>query len=88
MQSIKNFNGEVGCGTNVSFKTDGLSKYEGMNEVQLLAELKKNVDTAKNDGSFSIERLDEFVEFASASLDEKSKERLVELVNMIKGYNG
>lgn len=63
---------------------DTAGKYDGMNEEQLLSELFKNVAAEKRNGTFSAETLDEFVSFVSPSLDEKSRERLTELVSMIK----
>ena len=50
-----------------------------------MRELMKNVAAAKSDGSFSPEQLDEFAAFVSPSLDEQSRARLAELINMIKG---
>lgn len=82
MRSIKNMSeGDVGA------KSDGdiMSKYEGMNETELMSALMRNVAEAKSDGSFSESQLDEFVSFVSSSLDEASRERLAELVKMIKG---
>ena len=82
MRSIKNMSeGDVGA------KSDGdiMKKYEGMNETELMSALMRNVAEAKSDGSFSESQLDEFVAFVSSSLDEASRERLTELVKMIKG---
>lgn len=82
MRSIKNMSE---C--DVGAKSDGdiMSKYEGMNETELMSALMRNVAEAKSDGSFSESQLDEFVSFVSSSLDEASRERLAELVKMIKG---
>lgn len=65
--------------------SDVTSKYAGMSGDRLMGELMKNVAAAKGDGTFSEEQIDEFVRFVSPNLDEGSRERLNELVNMIKG---
>ncbi len=65
-------------------KTADASKYDGMSEGELMSELMKNVADAKENGSFSAEQLDEFMGFVSPNLDEKSRKKLAELINMIK----
>lgn len=79
MRSIRNFNAT--SDERVKSLSD---KYDGLNEDELMAELLKSVSSAKADGSFSPEKLDEFVGFVSGSLDEQSLARLKQLVNMIK----
>lgn len=59
-------------------------KYAGMTEDQLRAELLSKVAEAKSDGSFDTERIDEFVEMVSPSLDEATRVRLRDLVALIK----
>lgn len=84
MRSLKGFKGEPTVEETVAAPTQS-TKYDGMNETQLMQELMKNVSAAKSDGSFSAEQLDEFVTFVSPNLDESSRKRLAELVGMIKG---
>lgn len=59
-------------------------KYEGMSEGELMGELMNNVSAAKANGTFSAEQLDDFARFVSPSLDDKSRKRLLELINVIK----
>ncbi len=79
MRQLKNFKAE-----DHSHSAD-TSKYEGMSEGELISELMKNVSSAKNNGTFSAEQIDDFVRFVSPNLDDASRKRLAELVNMIKG---
>ncbi len=65
--------------------SDAASKYSGMNENELKQELFKQVSESKNNGTFSAREIDDFVSFVSPELDEKSRQRLNELVKMIKG---
>ncbi|MCM1368426.1 MAG: hypothetical protein NC184_06445 [Roseburia sp.] len=64
---------------------DVTGKYAGMSGDRLMSELMKNVAAAKGNGTFSEEQIDEFVRFVSPQLDDASRERLNELVSMIKG---
>ena len=81
MRSIKNMKSETPLKPN----TGSFDKYDGLNGNELMSELMKNVAASKSDGTFSPEQLDEFVSFVSPSLDAQSRERLIELVGMIKG---
>lgn len=84
MRRLKNYRAE----TKSDAKTEAddlVAKYEGKSENELMQELLKNVARAKGDGTFSSEQLRDFMEFVSPSLDEKSRERLNELVKMIDG---
>lgn len=84
MRRLKNYRAE----TTSDAKTEAddlVAKYEGKSENELMQELLKNVARAKGDGTFSSEQLRDFMEFVSPSLDEKSRERLNELVKMIDG---
>ena len=60
------------------------AKYADKSESELMSALMQNVAAAKNDGSFSAEQLESFVGFVSPSLDEQSREKLTQLVKMIK----
>ena len=60
------------------------SKYSGKSEEELMGLLMQSVSAARANGSFSEETLDEFVGFVSPELDERTRSRLVSLVNMIK----
>lgn len=81
MRSIK----DRSDGGRIESRNDITSKYDGMNENELMGALMRNVAAAKSDGTFSERELDEFVAFVSPSLDEASRVRLAELVRMIKG---
>lgn len=81
MRSIKNMKSEAAPKSSA----ESIDKYDGMSGNELMSELMKNVAASKSDGTFSPEQLDEFVSFVSPSLDARSRARLVELVNMIKG---
>ncbi|MCH5160975.1 MAG: hypothetical protein J1G04_02990 [Clostridiales bacterium] len=59
-------------------------KYDGMNATQLNDELMRAVASAKQDGTFSEDMLDSFVDFVSSSLDDGARQRLNELVQAIK----
>lgn len=61
------------------------AKYAGKSESELMQSLMQRVAAAKSTGSFSVEQLDDFVRFVSPELDEKSRERLKELADMLKG---
>lgn len=81
MKSIRDKNNTA---TDKEAVENAASKYDGMNEEQLLGELYKSVAAEKQNGTFSASTLDEFVSFVSPSLDEKARARLTELVRMIK----
>ncbi|MDE6402075.1 MAG: hypothetical protein K2L54_05610 [Clostridiales bacterium] len=90
MRSIKNYTpsdtkGSVGKSDIKSEAATLSQKYAGKSESELMHELMQTVTAAKSDGSFSAQRLDEFVEFVSPSLDDESRARLSHLVSMIKG---
>lgn len=78
MRQLKNFRSS---GTP---EGDLASKYKGKTESELMSELMKNVARAKGDGTFDVARLREFVSFVSPNLDEASRARLNELVEMIE----
>lgn len=82
MRQLKNFKSSDSGKSDAS---DITSKYVGMNANQLMGELMKNVAAAKGNGTFSEEQIDEFVRFVSPQLDDSARERLNELVGMIKG---
>ncbi len=83
MRELKNY--KSGGKHDVDTSAPDLSKYDGMSHNQLVAELMRAVASAKSDGSFSQDRIDDFVNFISPELDEASRARLKELVGMIKG---
>lgn len=87
MRSIKNM-GKLGDAPRAANDIDISSlkqKYEGMSQNELMQELFKKVALSKSDGSFSADQIDEFVRTVSPNLDEQSRNRLNELVAMIKG---
>lgn len=85
MRQLKNFRSGGGERNDAESNIrDSMAKYSGMDENGLMRELMKNVAAAKGNGSFSAEQLDEFVRFVSPNLDEQSRKRLNELVDMIK----
>ncbi len=64
---------------------DGLyAKYADYSESELMSELMRAVSSARSDGSFSPEQLDEFVGFVAPSLDEQSLAKLRALVETVK----
>lgn len=81
MRQLKNYK-QAAVHTEVS---DAASKYSGMNESELKQELLKQVSESKSNGTFSAREIDDFVDFVSPELDERSRQRLNELVKMIKG---
>lgn len=86
MRSIKNM-GKVGDAPKSVNDMDISSlkqKYDGMTQNELMQELFKKVALSKSDGSFSAVQIDEFVRTVSPNLDEQSRNRLNELVAMIK----
>lgn len=88
MRQLKNFRSGDKPTDNESEKQTVLElndKFSGMNENELMGELMSRVSNAKRDGSFSELQLDEFVNFVSPSLDDKSRARLNELVRALKG---
>ncbi len=54
-------------------------QYEGMEEDQLMGELMKNVAQGRQDGSFSEEKLDEFITKVSPMLTQEQRKRLEEI---------
>ena len=54
-------------------------QYEGMEEDQLMGELMKNVAQGRQDGSFSEEKLDEFITKVSPMLTHEQRKRLEEI---------
>lgn len=84
MRRLKNYRAETQSDAK-SEADDLAAKYAGKSENELMQELLKNVARAKGDGTFSSEQLREFTEFVAPSLDEKSRERLDELVRLING---
>ncbi|MBD5132203.1 MAG: hypothetical protein HDT28_06445 [Clostridiales bacterium] len=59
------------------------AQYAGKSESELMQALMQKVSASKRAGTFSPEQLEDFVRFVSPSLDEQSRNRLNELVNMI-----
>ncbi|MCX4314989.1 MAG: hypothetical protein OSJ83_14195, partial [Clostridia bacterium] len=73
MRSIRDFKPQNDKNTDdVSSRdvADGLyAKYSGYSESELMSELMRAVSSAQSDGSFSPDRLDEFVGFVAPNLD-------------------
>lgn len=86
MRSIRDFGrSEQNDGGAINEELQSVAaKYSGKSEGELIAALRQNVAEAKRNGSFSAEQLDSFVSFVSSSLDGPSRQRLNELVEMIK----
>lgn len=60
-------------------------KYRGKSEPELVEELITLVENGRRNGTFSDERLEEFIAIASPRLDENGKKRLMELATLIRG---
>lgn len=87
MRSIKDFGREEVKNDNQSLRDEVqsvASKYIGKSEEELLKALRGNVAAAKRNGTFSVEQLDSFVSLVSSGLDDATRQRLNELVEMIK----
>lgn len=63
---------------------DVVGRYKGMSENELLGELMKSVADGRADGSFSDEKLDDFVALISPELSESQRNKLNEIVSEIK----
>ncbi len=86
MRSLKNFKASASdTAEKPGDKPMIPEKYAGMSEDMLRAELLSKVAEAKSDGSFDSQKIDEFVETVSPSLDEATRARLKDLVALIKG---
>ncbi len=84
MRQLRNFKSNGGAGSDGVQKPEIPEKYAGMDESELRSELIRQVASAKSDGTFSSEQIDEFVELVSPNLDDEARAKLVDLVNMIK----
>ena len=88
MRSIKNY-GKDGATSGesdlVSAAKSASNKYAGMNEQELMRALMQQVAASKSNGTFSAEQLDSFAQFVMPTLDESARERLQQLIDMIKG---
>ena len=86
MKQLKNFSREET--TNDINDEDLLNgvvgKYKDKDEDELVAELMKAARRAKEDGSFSEESLEEFVQLVSPHLSEEQKAKLNNLISVIK----
>ncbi len=84
MRQLRNFKSNGGSGSESVQKPEIPEKYAGMDENELRSELIRQVASAKSDGTFSPEQIDEFVEIVSPNLDDEARAKLMELVSMIK----
>lgn len=86
MKSIKDMNNRPDPQSDAESTVESLrDKYSGYSESELMQALMSSVSAAKRDGSFDAAQLEEFAGFVSPSLDDAGRERLRELVDMIKG---
>ncbi len=61
-----------------------VGKYKDKSEDELMAELDKAVKSAKKDGSFNEESLENFAELVAPPLSEVQREKLCNLIAVIK----
>ncbi|MCH5155699.1 MAG: hypothetical protein J1F69_03750 [Clostridiales bacterium] len=88
MRSIRDFERDGGKSDNQTLKEEVqavASKYVGKSEEELIRALRQNVAESKQNGTFSVEQLENFVSVVSPNLDEQSRNKLMALVDMIKG---
>ncbi len=60
-----------------------MKQYEGKSESELTSELKKQVDMAKSDGSFSPQAMEQFAARVGPMLNESQREKMKELMKMM-----
>lgn len=86
MRSIRDRKPTENIETGKTEEIDALmKKYSGRSEGELMSELMAKVSSAKRDGSFDAQSLDEFVRLVSPELDEQSRLKLQTLVKTING---
>ncbi len=61
-----------------------VKKYEGRSESELMRELMESVASGKKDGSFTDEKLSEFMSKVSPMLNSEQKKRLAEITERLK----
>lgn len=66
---------------------DSLDKYSGMGEDALINELINSVKTAKANGTYNSEQMLSFINIMSPHLDERQKEKLANVLNIIEDSN-
>lgn len=88
MRSIKNYGKDAAPSGEIDpadAARSAASKYAGMSENELMRALMQQVAASKNNGTFSAEQLDSFAAFVMPTLDASARERLKQLIEMIKG---
>ncbi len=86
MKQLKNFSAKD-CNndfTDNELLEGVVGKYKDKSEDELMAELSKAVENAKKDGSFDEESLENFAELVSPHLSEEQREKLCNLIAVIK----
>jgi hypothetical protein len=63
---------------------DMMKKYEDKSQDELMGDLKSMLDSGRQDGSFSEEMLNQFYQTAAPMMQGEQKEKLDNLVDMIK----
>ena len=85
MKQLKNFSCEQKKDIKDEELLDGvIGKYMDKDEDELVGELMKAARRAKEDGSFSEQSLEEFVNLVSPHLSEEQKAKLSNLISVIK----
>ena len=85
MKQLKNFSYEQKNDIKDEELLDGvIGKYKDKDEDELVGELIKAARQAKEDGSFSEQSLEEFVNLVSPHLSEEQKAKLSNLISVIK----
>ena len=85
MKQLKNFSYEQKNDIKDEELLDGvIGKYKDKDEDELVGELIKAARKAKEDGSFSEQSLEEFFTLVSPHLSEEQKNKLSNLISVIK----
>lgn len=86
MKELKNFSAKE-CNNDFNdneFLEGIVGKYKDKSEDELMTELGKAVKNAKEDGSFNEESLENFAELVSPHLSDEQREKLCNLIAVIK----
>lgn len=84
MRNIRNFTNKNDSVGDNEFLKSALGKYGGMNEDQLTDELMRKIAESRKDGSFSVEKLEEFRNTVYPQLSRTQQMKLDNLIGVIK----
>lgn len=80
----KGFRNNAGDSINEQDTAEKINKYQNKSEAELMQELFKNVQAGKRDGSFNQKSLDDFYNNVKDSLTPAQREKMKQLIKMIK----